>query len=273
VKNFFTRTITGILFVVLIVSAIVLSHYFFAIVFLLVTIMCLLEYYTILHEKINLLLKVSGLVAGSLIFILCFIVSTEIVGYKFLILAIPLVFMIFLIELFTNDKNQQTNAGYVVSGIIYVALPLSILNFYYIPEFNGGRVAYNTLLGFFILIWIHDVAAYLVGSTMGKHKLFERISPKKTWEGSIGAIVISILIAYYLPKIFNGFHTQDWIIIALLIVVFGTFGDLVESMIKRMANIKDSGKLLPGHGGVLDRFDAVLFASPAVFVYLLLSSW
>ncbi len=129
--------------------------------------------------------------------------------------------------------------------------------------FNG-----KILLGIFILIWASDSGAYVFGVTMGKNKLFERISPKKTWEGFIGGVVISQVAAFLLSRYFGDLGYLHWGIIAGIVAVFGTLGDLVESMIKRSVKIKDSGKILPGHGGILDRFDSLLFTIPVIFTYL-----
>jgi phosphatidate cytidylyltransferase len=127
-------------------------------------------------------------------------------------------------------------------------------------------------MGFFILLWTSDTGAYLAGKNFGRTKLFERISPKKTVEGSLGGLILSLGVAYGISFWFDDVTRIDWMVIALLIVVFGTFGDLFESLLKRNLMIKDSGTLLPGHGGVLDRFDGLFLAVPAVFFYLLLTN-
>jgi phosphatidate cytidylyltransferase len=129
-------------------------------------------------------------------------------------------------------------------------------------------------MGFFLLLWTSDTGAYLAGRSFGKTKLFERISPKKTWEGSIGGTILSIAVAYGISKLlgFDDVTTFDWMVIAVLVVIFGTFGDLFESLLKRNLHIKDSGTILPGHGGVLDRFDGLFLAIPAVFFYLLFTN-
>ncbi|GAI59219.1 unnamed protein product, partial [marine sediment metagenome] len=124
------------------------------------------------------------------------------------------------------------------------------------------------LLGFFILFWVSDTAAYLFGVSFGKHRLFKRISPRKSWEGLLGGAFIALITAYLLSLYFKDLRLPDWIIIAFIVVIIGTFGDLVESMYKRSLGLKDSGRILPGHGGILDRFDGVLLASPIVFTYL-----
>ena len=269
-NNFFTRTFTGIIFVVLIVSSVILSRYFFAVVFLAITILSLDEFYTLVKSKSRIPAGFLGIVIGSLMFLSFFLASAELIEFKYLYLNIPLILLIFVLELFRNNNTNIANISSTLTGILYIALPLAVLNFFYNYRFITGENKYSVLLGFFALVWLHDVGAYLVGSVIGKHKLFERISPKKTWEGSVGAAVICVVAASFLPGITGVLNTINWIIIAAIIIVSGTFGDLTESMMKRNLNRKDSGKLLPGHGGILDRFDAVFFASPMVFVYLML---
>lgn len=152
-----------------------------------------------------------------------------------------------------------------ITGIIYISVAFGLMNslFYY-----GGvdNVRIGVILGLFILTWSSDVFAYLTGSMFGKHKLFERISPKKTWEGSFGGLVFALLAAYILSIFITDISLLRWLVLAVVIVISGTLGDLVESMLKRNAGVKDSGTIFPGHGGVLDRFDAVIFATPMVFV-------
>ncbi|MEO0775984.1 MAG: phosphatidate cytidylyltransferase, partial [Bacteroidota bacterium] len=128
----------------------------------------------------------------------------------------------------------------------------------------------NTVFGLLLLTWSNDTAAYLVGSRIGKTPLFPRISPKKTWEGSLGGVVITFLIAFLISQWFREHSTKQWLVLAGIVAIFGSTGDLVESMLKRSENIKDSGNLLPGHGGVLDRFDAFIFLLPFATAYLLL---
>lgn len=271
-SNFFKRTITGILFVVLIVSSIIVSRYLFAAVFLAATVIGLYEFFSLNKSENISALKLVGIIVGSVVYILLALSANDLINEKFLFLNIPFLLILFIIELFEKNDDHLLKISYVITGIIYIAVPFGILNYYYQSEFLKEGDLYIILLGFFVLVWIHDVFAYLVGSTIGRHKLFPRISPRKTWEGSFGGLAFTILCAYFLHDLLGGLLKKEWIIMAVIIVLFGTFGDLVESMIKRVSNVKDSGTLLPGHGGVLDRFDAVLFASPAVYFYLLLIS-
>ena len=152
-------------------------------------------------------------------------------------------------------------------GFTYVALPFSLLaTFYFLNDLQIED--HEVLLGFFIILWSNDVFAYLVGSTIGKTKLAERISPKKTWEGTIGGIILSMLAAYVLSNYFFSLDLENWLVLGFLISIFATLGDLLESWFKRQAGVKDSGKLMPGHGGILDRFDGMILAAPMVYIYL-----
>lgn len=189
-----------------------------------------------------------------------------------------LIFSVFLYDLFSNRENPFQNISMNITGIIYCVLPFILLfqctkiiefkmntpGLHYSPEIHP----YYFVLGYFLIVWTNDVMAYFTGRAIGKHKLFERISPKKTWEGFFGGFIFSIgaaiLISWYLFFL----TTIDWIIIAIIISVFGTLGDLVESMLKRSLQVKDSSNILPGHGGFLDRFDATLIAAPFVYLYL-----
>jgi len=153
-------------------------------------------------------------------------------------------------------------------GVYYIIV--SVVSMFYMG-FMNGNFGSNELILFFILIWTNDTFAYLVGRAIGKTKLFERISPKKTIEGSVGGLVFTLIAGYVLSQyvIVSSIGGVDWVIISFLIVIFGSLGDLVESMLKRSVGVKDSGKILPGHGGILDRFDAAFFAAPFILFYLL----
>ena len=169
--------------------------------------------------------------------------------------------------LFKKTKHVWRTIGIQFTGWFYLSIPFGLLNALFLtPVVDGYYI--GLLLGLFIIIWTSDVFAYLVGSAIGKHRLFERISPKKSWEGSIGGLVFALIAAYLLSLFFTQISLVDWMVLAVIIVVAGTFGDLSESLLKREAGVKDSGTILPGHGGVLDRFDATLFAAPFVFVYI-----
>lgn len=183
---------------------------------------------------------------------------------------ISLVLLPFLLmpinALFKNEKHTIVNMIVSYFPAFFVSLPFVLLvDIAFMDDFFDPY----PILGFFILIWVYDTGAYLSGRFFGKHKLFERISPKKTWEGLVGGAILSILIGFFIVSRFiPELAPWKWGLVALVVVIFGTLGDLIESMVKRSANVKDSGNILPGHGGVLDRFDSALFAAP--FFWLLL---
>jgi|AntAceMinimDraft_16_1070373.scaffolds.fasta_scaffold03360_4 phosphatidate cytidylyltransferase len=271
-NNFVSRSITGVLFVAFIVGSIILNKYIFSSLFLIITILGLLEFYK-LAEKDNIKpQKLTGILIACVFYISNLLLSENFIENKIFLINIPLLFLIFVAELYRKEKNSFTNIAYTLLGIIYIALPFSLLNYFFNPKFITGETHINIILGFFLLVWTNDTAAYILGSKFGKHKLFEKISPKKTWEGFIGGAVFSFILAYAISLYFGEFCLIQWLIIDFIIIVAGIFGDLTESLFKRNLNCKDSGKILPGHGGILDRFDSVLLASPFVFTYIMIIS-
>ena len=196
-------------------------------------------------------------------------------GAVFIPYLLTIVYL-FISELYSGNGNAIDNWAYTMLGQMYVALPFSTINVLAFNATYGGQTVYNYIipLSVFVFLWANDTGAYCSGSLFGKHKLFPRISPGKTWEGSIGGAVLVLAIAalahYFLPQIEEsaGLSMPQWMGLGLVIVVFGTWGDLVESLFKRTLGIKDSGNILPGHGGMLDRFDSSLMAMPAAVVYL-----
>jgi phosphatidate cytidylyltransferase len=187
---------------------------------------------------------------------------------SWLLALIPIVLYPFFAELYRKSEHAFSNIAYTLLPAIYIAFPMGTLNFLYSPYHFSGENFPNLLAGFFILTWTGDTMAYLGGMAIGRHKLFERISPKKTWEGSICGTLFALGMAWFLSLFFKEMDMWQWMGMAAVIVVTGTFGDLAESMLKRNFQVKDSGTLLPGHGGFLDRFDGVLFSAPFTFLYL-----
>jgi phosphatidate cytidylyltransferase len=182
--------------------------------------------------------------------------------------VLPVFFIPIIIELYRKKEKPLINAAVTIFGLIYVALPVSLLNSMNNPA--GGTVFHHFpayLTAYFLFTWIYDTGAYLVGKNFGKHKFFERISPKKTWEGTIGGtiVVIAATVGFYF--ITEGILFIHLLALTGLVILFGTFGDLAESLFKRSLNLKDSGNILPGHGGILDRFDTIFVSAPFVFLY------
>ena len=260
-NNLIKRTLTGIAFVGLVVGAILLSGWVLFAVFLLFTCLGMHEYRTLLRQG-NVNLSLTFYVVGLLVYLTLSITPLwEMVG----VMAImALLFMLFVIELFLKQGLPFRNIAYSVLGILWIVVPFAVVNRF--PPSEGRFL----LLSVFVFIWLYDTFAYCVGMLIGNHRLFERISPKKSWEGAIGSTLFTLTAAYFAPLMFPmlELNSLQWMGLALVIIVFGTFGDLTESLFKRQSSVKDSGSILPGHGGILDRFDSLLFAMPFVLLYL-----
>jgi phosphatidate cytidylyltransferase len=268
VKNFFQRALTAAAFVAVLLSCTFYSHFSFAALFLVITILGTLEFYKLSEKDGNTHpQKVMGAITGGVLFITNAVYSMTQLNIRILLFIFPFVFSIFIIELYRKKPSPFRNIAFTILGIIYVALPFTLLNYILTCK---GNFAPQILFGFFFILWSNDTGAYLTGSLIGKHKLFPRVSPGKSWEGSIGGAVITYLIVFLIAQWFTIINLRDWFVIATILIVIGTLGDLVESLYKRSINVKDSGSILPGHGGVLDRFDSLLMATPFVFTYLYL---
>lgn len=269
-NNFTTRTITGVLFVIGIIGSVILSKWAFASLFMVVAIGGFLEYSKIIRLSKAYPHKLSGILLSLLLYITIVLWEFSIVGPEYLLLNLLILPVLTIVELFRKSTAPFLNVASAFLGLLWIVLPLALLNGFFNPEAEGVWLQSGALLGFFLILWIYDSGAYIFGSLLGKHRMIERISPKKSWEGFVGGSLAGLLTAYMISASFTEFSLGKWLLIAVLIIVFGTFGDLVESMLKRSTGVKDSGSLLPGHGGILDRFDAVFLAAPPVYVLLYL---
>jgi len=270
VNNFTRRTITGILFVAVMIGSIVMGQTVFSVLLLIINVLSINEFITIVSTDKNRPALLPTIVIGSLVFGLLSANAMSLVPATWLFLALPLFFSLFIIELWRNMPSPFTNIAMGILAIFYIAIPFGLLTYFFDPVIMSGTKHYGVVLGYLVILWLSDTGAYLVGSMIGKHKLFERLSPGKTWEGSAGGAFFALLASYGLSFVFVQLDPLQWMGLAALVVLFGTLGDLAESMLKRSLGIKDSGNILPGHGGLLDRFDAVLLSAPFVFVYLAL---
>jgi phosphatidate cytidylyltransferase len=266
-SNFWARTITGLSMVFLLLAAMVINYWFFSALFLLVTILGLIEFYRLFSSDEIQPQIVYGTLAGALLFVGMVLQPFCIISPVWLL---PLVFLPFVFEVFRKKSHPFLNIALTLTGILYLAVPLGLLVL--INDPSGIRLwGFPVLLtGILLFTWLYDTGAYLFGKQFGKTLFFERISPKKTWEGiaagTITAWGAAVAMIFLVPEI----AWFDWMVLATIVVVFGTLGDLAESMLKRSLNIKDSGSILPGHGGILDRFDSFLISIPFVFLYLVL---
>lgn len=261
------RSVTGIFLVALILAGVSINRFIFMIIFSAIIVAGLLEFYQIFEKAGKSPQKISGIVLGVLIFGINYCIATGFTKPQLMAATVPIVLYIVIAELYRKHAAPFENISITFLGIVYIAVPISLLWHFAFRE-NICLYNPNLILGYFLLIWTNDTMAYLTGITFGKNKLFERISPKKSWEGAIGGFVFCLLVAYFLSFYFNNLTVWQWIIFAAITAIFGTFGDLAESMLKRSVDVKDSGTLLPGHGGILDRFDALFLAVPAIYIYL-----
>ncbi|MDY0342455.1 MAG: phosphatidate cytidylyltransferase [Lentimicrobium sp.] len=268
VNNFVKRTITGTIFVIIIVGAVLWNPWIFALLFLLISLGGLFEYLRMtraagLEAQRSLLLFVGVAVYGLIAMVLN--------GYLepvYLLSGLLILPLFLAVELFRNKEKPFLNVATSLIGLTWIVVPLALLNGFFLKETEPGWMHSGALLGFFLILWIYDSGAYIFGSMLGRHRMLVRISPKKSWEGFIGGTLAGWLTAFLISASFREFTLVQWLLIGSVIIIFGTMGDLVESMLKRSTGVKDSGTLLPGHGGILDRFDAVFLAAPAVFLIL-----
>lgn len=269
-NNLATRSLTAVFFVIVMVGSVMLGQTVFAILLLGITYLSISEFVTIVSgEKV----QPSPWLTISVSMISYAVLAAHALGFiamEWLVIIVPFLFLIFVAELWRNKKHPFLNIAISLLGIIYIAFPFGLMIHFFDTIYLTGTMHYGIALGYLLLLWLNDTGAYFVGSLVGKHKLFERISPGKTWEGSAGGALFALATAWGLSMLFIQLTTMHWLILAIIVVISGTIGDLVESMLKRSLGIKDSGNILPGHGGMLDRFDAVLISAPFVFVYLAL---
>lgn len=269
-NNLVERTLTSIIFVIVLLGSIIQSEFASSILFFVIILLCQREFYNFFKPTEIKPQKKVGIIGGLSFFIISLLASQARLESETLFSIIPLIFTIFIIELYRNRPQPIPNIAFTILGIIYIAVPITLLHdLAYYKDYSFGReYNYDILIGYFFVLWANDTGAYLIGRKWGKHKLFPRISPKKTWEGSIGGVVLGLAVGYLNSIIFSEFNLAVWLGIAAIVVVFGSLGDLVESLFKRSLDIKDSGKLLPGHGGVLDRFDGIFISAPMVYTFL-----
>jgi phosphatidate cytidylyltransferase len=270
-KNLLTRTLTGITYVALICIGIMWNSLSFLVVFSAAAVLCLWEFYHLINAqkrtKIN---PYHNCLGGFLLFLVTYLYASGIFDYYIFFVYLIYIVIILISELYEKQQDPITHAAYIFLGQTYIALPLALLNMIAFRGISGETPVYNFLMIFslFVFIWVNDTGAYLVGMTFGKHKLFERISPHKSWEGFAGGLVFTIASAFIFAHFQPEIKLCHWIGLSLSVVIFGTWGDLIESLIKRTLGVKDSGCSLPGHGGYLDRFDSLLLAVYAMLFYV-----
>ena len=278
-KNFIIRTITSVFFVAAIVSSF-LRPEAMTLLFALVTGLTIWEFTGLVNDREGVAVnQMISTVAGVYFFLamagFCSGMTPPAVFVPYLVTLIYLM----VSELYLKQEDPVHDWAYTMMGQLYIAVPFSLLNVLaFQSDAEGIHYVWTIPLSVFVFLWINDAGAYICGSLLGRHKLFPRISPGKSWEGSIGGGILVILVALAIPHLLplimspSSFHLPlssiEFVGLGLVVVIFGTWGDLVESLFKRTLGIKDSGHILPGHGGMLDRFDSTLMAVPAAVVYL-----
>lgn len=262
------RVIAGVIGAALIVFCSFYNEWTYFGLFFLICMFTQWEFYKLLGIDGNLPLRHFGTFTGQFIFTLSFLIERFQLNtdYYFLVwILISGVYFIKLYEYIRRDLKPLVNIAFTFLGIIYVAVPFALLNH---AVFFQQQYSYQIIIGSLLIIWASDTGAYFAGRQFGKSKLFFKISPKKTWEGSIGGALFALLIGYILSIYFKDLNLWQWLSIAAIIVVTGTYGDLVESLFKRSIRIKDSGDTIPGHGGFLDRFDSLLLSAPFIVAFV-----
>lgn len=281
-KNFIIRTITGVIFVVVLAGSF-FDPLLMILLFALITGMTIWEFAGLVNKRENIHInRFLCTAAGVFLFFAVTAFCAEFTSASVFIPYLITIIYIFISGLFTKNEDPVNDWAYSMMSQMYIALPLSCISIIGFRNMPGFGVEYNALLplSIFIFLWANDTGAYVTGSLIGRHKLFPRVSPGKSWEGSIGGAVIVLCVAALtawadhslmlesMKVTETGLTTEEWLGLGIVVVIAGTLGDLVESLFKRTLNVKDSGKILPGHGGMMDRFDSSLMAIPAAVVYL-----
>lgn len=251
------------------------GRYSFVLLFALITALCLWEFLTLVLTRLrkrDYIRMYLGVTFGLTPFVLATVLQLgfvreidTFVAFTAL-LFFPFIFLAFIYELFAASDRPFMNVAFLVLGMVYIGAPFAMLDFI---AFDGTYFYANTVLGLLLMTWANDTGAYLIGSKFGKHKLYPRVSPGKTWEGTFGGFFVTIALAFILSVTFDELRLIDWLVLSFIVAIFGTTGDLVESMFKRGIGVKDSGSILPGHGGLLDRFDGFIFLLPFAAAYIL----
>lgn len=281
-NNLIVRSITGALFVAVILGSILLDDLYATGVFAAFMVLGLVEFNKLFqsHRTIEIDWRIGSLF-GMAIFGIAVAGVYQVVPLAIFSLIVPLLLIMMLTELWRNKKNPILNSTIQIAGIFYIVMPFFLVTWmnyedHIFHESRGIEGFFMPKVGaMFLLIWTNDTFAYLTGRFIGRTKLFERISPKKTWEGTLGGVAMTVLVGYLIGAyVGSGQDIAFWIGAALIVAPCAILGDLYESMFKRSLKIKDSGSILPGHGGILDRFDAVFFSVPffmawaAIYPYL-----
>jgi phosphatidate cytidylyltransferase len=274
--NFYRRTLTAVWIVIFILGGFWLHPVSFFLTGLLIVAGSQYEYYLMIRNTGVHAQMIPGIFTGGSVYIISTLVASKVISFDYYLLLIPLVLILFIAEIFRRQEKPFDSLAHTFFAVIYIAVPLSLLPFSAFSRtgidslLSHGDMVFSPgiVIGFLLLLWANDTGAYITGITLGKHRLMERISPKKSWEGLLGGMIISVLAAWLFSGWLGVVDTVGWIVISIIISIAGTFGDLAESMLKRSMGVKDSGSIMPGHGGFLDRFDSALLSFPLVYLFI-----
>lgn len=272
-SNLLKRSIYGSVYVIVMLGGTLFHPIAFALIFATILSFSLFEFYRLVEIGGYQPSKWVSTVSGVLFFLVCFGIAMDVIPKPYGFIFVPITLFLLIFEIFSSKENTIGNSGLNLLGFIYISAPFGLLNFIVLTSIDGHDSTFYPwiLAGVFFILWINDSGAYIIGSAFGKHKMCPNISPKKSWEGLIGGAVFGIIMGIINAVLFQALSMTNWIVIAVLTVIFGTLGDLFQSKIKREIGVKDSGNILPGHGGFLDRLDSLLFVIPAIFIWLIFS--
>jgi len=275
-SDLYRRTITAVWIVLFILGGFWLHPVSFFITGLLLMTGCQYEYYLMVRKTGVKVQMINGIITGAALYIISTIIAAGYAAWEYYLTLFLMIFIIMITELYRKQEKPFDSLAQTFFALVWIAIPFSLF-----PFSAFSRTGLNSILahgdmvfspaiviGFLLLLWTNDTAAYLSGITIGQHRLMERISPKKSWEGFIGGLIITALAAWLLSGWLGVVNKAGWIFISVIISVAGTYGDLAESMLKRSMNVKDSGTILPGHGGFLDRFDSAIVSFPLVYLFI-----
>ncbi len=266
-KEFIIRTVSGLIYAAVMIGSILVHPLIFLGVFLFILILGMTEFYRICSFEENRPLVLPGITAGVIMFLAFFLTKFAHADGRLFLLIPASGLILMVLPMFRKRGNAIMTSGLTFLGILYVSLPISIFNLLVYHPYKEG-FNYEVVLFLFLILWLNDTGAYITGKLAGKHKMFPRISPKKSWEGLAGGLVMALLVTYLGRPLFPDIPVLHLWILCPVIVISGTLGDLIESAWKRAAGVKDSGKLMPGHGGILDRFDSLILAAPAAYIII-----